>query len=216
LEEQQSSPKVRGYTMRARQESVEQTRLRITLATMRLHERVGPAATTVSAIADEAGVTRLTVYRHFPDDEALVKACSGHWRTLHPRPDVDAWSRIADPVQRLRVALAETYAWARTAAAMMTKIYRDLDAMPAFVGEFLAQDERSRVAALATGFRARGSVRRLQAVLAHALHIRTWESLCVDGGLADDETVELMVAAVLAAVQAPATAATDASRVRPA
>jgi hypothetical protein len=87
--------------------------------------------------------------------------------------------------------------------------------MPAFVGEFLAQDERSRVAALATGFRARGSVRRLQAVLAHALHIRTWESLCVDGGLADDETVELMVAAVLAAVQAP-TAATDASRVRPA
>jgi hypothetical protein len=96
-------------------------------------------------------------------------------------------------------------------------IYRDLDAMPAFVGEFLAQDERCRVAALASGFRARGSaVRRLQAVLAHALHIRTWESLCVDGGLADDETVELMVAAVLAAVQAPATVATDTSRVRPA
>ena len=84
--------------MRARQESVEQTRLRITEATMRLHERVGPAATTVSAIADEAGVTRLTVYRHFPDDAALVIACSGHWRALHPRPDLrPAGHRSATP-----------------------------------------------------------------------------------------------------------------------
>ena len=72
--------------MRARQESVEQTRLRITEATMHLHETLGPAATTVSAIAEEAGVTRLTVYRHFPDDEALFAACSAHWRELHPRP----------------------------------------------------------------------------------------------------------------------------------
>jgi hypothetical protein len=32
------------------------------------------------------------------------------------------------------------------------------------------------------------------------LHIRTWESLCVDGALDNDEAIELMVAAVLAAV----------------
>lgn len=188
--------------MRARQESVEQTRLRITEATMRLHERVGPAATTVSAIADEAGVTRLTVYRHFPDDAALVLACSGHWRTLHPRPDADRWASIRDPVERLRTALSETYTWAQTAAPMMTMIYRDLDAMPAFVGEFLAADEQSRVATLAKGFRARGRpARRLHAALGHALHIRTWESLCVDGALDNIEAAELMVAAVLAAVQ---------------
>jgi AcrR family transcriptional regulator len=199
-----SSPKTRGYTMRARQESVEQTRLRITEATMRLHERVGPAATTVSAIADEAGVTRLTVYRHFPNDAALVIACSGHWRALHPRPDQNGWASIADPVQRLRTALSETYTWAHSAAPMMTKIYRDLDAMPAFVREFLAKDEQSRVTILATGFRARGrATQRLRAALRHAMHIQTWESLCIDGALADDEAIELMVGAVLAAVQAP-------------
>jgi AcrR family transcriptional regulator len=205
LAERVRSPKVRGYTMRARQESVDQTRLRITEATMRLHERIGPAATTVSAIADEAGVTRLTVYRHFPDDATLVIACSGHWRALHPRPDASLWESIGDPVQRLRTALSETYTWAHAAAPMMTKIYRDLDAMPAFVGEFLAEDEQSRVAVLATGFRARGRpALRLRAALRHALHIRTWESLCVEGGLDDDEAVELMVAAVLSAVPAPA------------
>jgi AcrR family transcriptional regulator len=189
--------------MRVRQETVEQTRLRITEATVRLHERVGPAATTVSAIADEAGVTRLTVYRHFPDDAALIISCSGHWRALHPRPDTARWASIADPVQRLRAALAETYTWSRTAAPMMTKIYRDLDAMPAFVGEFLAAEQQSRVTILAKGFRARGrAARRLNAALHHVLDIRSWESLCVDGALEDGEAVELMVATVLAAVPA--------------
>jgi AcrR family transcriptional regulator len=211
LGEQRSSPKVRAYTMRARQESVEQTRLRIIEATMGLHERVGPAGTTVSAIADEAGLTRLTVYRHFPDDAALVLACSGHWRALHPRPDSSRWASISDPAQRLRTALSETYSWSHSAAPMMTKIYRDLDTLPAFVAEFLAQEEQSRVAVLARGFRARGrAVRRLHAALGHALSIQTWVSLCVDGALDDDEAVELMVAAVLAAVAPPARVATTA------
>jgi AcrR family transcriptional regulator len=187
--------------MRARQESVDETRLRITEATMRLHERVGPAATTVSAIADEAGVTRLTVYRHFPDDTALVIACSGHWRALHPRPDPVGWASITDPVDRLRTALSETYAWSRTAAPMMMNIYRDLHTMPAFVGDFLASDEQHRIATLSKGFRARGrAAKRLQTALRHALHIRTWQSLCDDGALDDDEAVALMVAAVRAAV----------------
>ncbi len=202
LGEQVSSPKARPYTMRVRQESVDETRLRITEATMRLHERVGPAATTVSAIADEAGVTRLTVYRHFPDDAALIVACSGHWRELHPRPDPIRWAAISDPVDRLRTALSETYAWSRTAAPMMTNIYRDLDTMPAFVGEFLASEEQHRIATLSKGFRARGRAgTRLRTALAHALHIRTWQSLCGDGALDDDEAVVLMVAAVLAAVR---------------
>jgi AcrR family transcriptional regulator len=202
LGEQLRSAKTRPYTMRARRENVEQTRLRITEATMRLHESVGPAATTVSAIANEAEVTRLTVYRHFPDEAALVTACSGLWRSLHPRPDPNGWASISDPVERLRVALAETYLWARTAAPMMTRIYRDLDAMPGFVAEFIAQEERTRVATLAKGFAARGrSVARLDAALRHALHIRTWESLCVDCGLDDHDAVELMVGTVLTAVR---------------
>ena len=101
LGEQPSSPKARPYTMRVRQESVDETRLRITEATMRLHERIGPAATTVSAIADEAGVTRLTVYRHFPDERALFNACSSHYMAQHQLPDATAWRQIVDPEERL-------------------------------------------------------------------------------------------------------------------
>jgi AcrR family transcriptional regulator len=194
-------PQARGYRMQSRQSRVDETRLRITEATMRLHERVGPSATTVSAIAEDAQVTRLTVYRHFPDEDSLVLACSTHWGQLHPRPDPATWAQITDPVQRLRTALGETYAWARTAAPMMRMIDRDIDSMPGFVGQFLADDERARVAALATGFGARGrAARRLAVALAHALRVGTWDSLCADGGLTDREAIDLMVGAVLAAV----------------
>ena len=85
--------------MRARQEAVDERRLRITEAIVSLHESVGPRATTVSAIAEQAAVTRLTVYRHFPDEASLVGACSAHWSRLHPRPDPESWAGIDDPVQ---------------------------------------------------------------------------------------------------------------------
>lgn len=190
----------RPYTMRARQDTVGETRLAITEATMRLHERVGPRATTVSAVAEEANVTRLTVYRHFPTDNALVIACSAHWSELHPRPEPSAWARIRDPVVRLRTALSETYRWAATAAPMMTMIHRDVDVMPTFVGDYLAADQKHRVAVLAVGFRARGrAAKRLHVALAHALRISTWQSLCADGGLTDGEAVDMMVGAVLTA-----------------
>jgi AcrR family transcriptional regulator len=189
----------REYTMRARQQAVDQTRLKITEATMALHESVGPRHTTVSAIAEQAGVTRLTVYRHFPDESSLVVACSQHWATLHPRPDISGWQAIADALPRLRTALLETYHWARDAAPMMSKIHRDLDAMPEFVADFLAEDERARVAALVEPFAAEGVAhRRLTAVVGHALDIRTWESLCLRGQLDDLAAVHAMEAAVTA------------------
>jgi AcrR family transcriptional regulator len=167
---------------------------------MRLHEEVGPAATTVSAIAELAGVTRLTVYRHFPDDDELIAACSVHWRTLHPRPDVRDWGKVVDPVERVGVALGETYRWARGAAPMLSMIYRDLDQLPAFVAGALDEDKRARVRVLARGFHVRGRAsRRLESVLAHALDVRTWQSLCDDGGLYDAEAVDLMTGLVAAA-----------------
>jgi len=196
----EEEPSSRRYTMRARQSTVDQTRLAITEATMRLHERVGPRDTTISAVAEEAQVTRVTVYRHFPTDDALVIACSAHWRELHPRPDVAAWSGIDDPIARVRTALTEMYAWAATAAPMMTMIHRDVDSMPSFVGQYLATDEKQRVDALAVGFHARGgAARRLRAALAHGLRISTWQSLCADGGLTGGEAADVMVGAVLAA-----------------
>ena len=76
-----------------------------------LHEERGAAETTISEIAKRAGVGRVTVYRHFPDEEALYAACSGHYFSQHPFPDLERWRQIPLPADRLRVALRETYAW---------------------------------------------------------------------------------------------------------
>src|SRR5688572_3445381 len=103
--------KRRRYRKRRRAEQEAETRRRITEAAVKLHGTVGPAKTTVSGIAREAGVQRATVYRHFPDEEAIYEACTSHYRSLHPPPDLERWAGLPDPEERLRVALREVYAF---------------------------------------------------------------------------------------------------------
>src|ERR671914_3025215 len=101
----------RRYEKRARAAQEEATRLRIIEATIALHGTVGPARTTISAIADRAGVRRATVYRHFPDERALFLGCSGTWRERNPVPDPATWAAIPDPAERLTAALDAIYGW---------------------------------------------------------------------------------------------------------
>src|SRR5439155_11554065 len=98
---------------------------RITESAMTLHGTLGPAQTSISAVAEHAGVRRSTVYRHFPDEAALFGACSSHWAALNPPPDVAAWARIADPDERLRTALGELYAYYGRTGEMFDRLLRD-------------------------------------------------------------------------------------------
>ena len=115
----------RRYRQLRRAELEAQTRLRITEAAMKLHGTVGPLRTTVTAVAEEAGVQRGTVYRHFPDEDALFGACSMHWMSLNPTPSPDAWVGIDDPSQRLRRALVELYHWYERNQRMLDNVFRD-------------------------------------------------------------------------------------------
>src|SRR5438477_8671872 len=124
------SDKKRPYRKTRRAELEEQTRLRITESTVELHSTRGPARTSISAVAERAGVRRSTVYRHFPDEAALFAACSGHWLASNPPPDLGAWAAIKDPEQRLRAALAEIYRYYRTTEPMMANLHRDEDSVP--------------------------------------------------------------------------------------
>src|ERR687890_591130 len=101
----------RPYRMTRRAELEEQTRRRITESTVALHEELGPARTSISAVAQRAGVRRSTVYRHFPDEETLFAACSSHWRADNPPPDPSEWAAIEDPAERTETALRELYAF---------------------------------------------------------------------------------------------------------
>ena len=66
-------PASRTYELKRRAELQEETRRRIVAAAVELHTTLGPSRTTVQAIAEKAGVTRPTVYAHFPDARSLFE-----------------------------------------------------------------------------------------------------------------------------------------------
>src|SRR5215204_4591929 len=121
----------RKYELKKRAEAQDETRRRITEAAVELHGSVGPAQTTISAIAERAGVQRLTVYRHFPDERSLYAACTGHWRAQHPPPDPEPWTRIEDPAERAETALRELYGWYAANEPMLANAERDRPLVPA-------------------------------------------------------------------------------------
>jgi AcrR family transcriptional regulator len=191
----------REYTKTRRAQLEAETRRRITQATVDLHREVGPARTTISAVAERAGVQRLTVYRHFPDEPSLLRACSSHWRAGHPAPDPSPWPAIGDPEERLRAALGAFYEYYASDEPMMAKIRRDAEVMPnlaaqiADVGEYMAMV----VEILAAGWGARGRRRGLvRAAIGHVLEFETWRSLERRQGLERAAAVELAVALVRA------------------
>lgn len=184
----------RPYRMGARAEQQALTRRRIAEAAVELHGTVGPARTTISAIAERAGVERLTVYRHFPDERALYAACSSHFLREHPPPDLEGPMSIAEPMKRLQAVLLTLYRYYRETQGVMGALLRDAAAAP-LVAEYLGP-YRAMLGELAGGLSAAmadaGDARVRRAAIGHALSFTTWRSLALDEGLDDEEAAALM------------------------
>jgi AcrR family transcriptional regulator len=186
------SDQKRPYRMKRRAELEAETRRRITESAVALHERIGPAHTSITAIAEEAGVRRSTVYRHFPDEEALFAACSSHWRSLNPPPDPAAWAAIEDPDIRTETALRELYAFYGRTHRMYESLFRDESLVPAVerrLRDFHGYLEAVRDVLLKGRGRA---TRRMRAAIGHAVSFGTWRSLAQEQQLAPEDSVALM------------------------
>lgn len=197
----QKNPK-RKYQLKQRAAEMAATRQRITEAAVELHGTVGPARTTLSAVAKRAGVQRHTVYRHFPTEADLFDACSSHHITANPWPDPDPWRTISDPQQRLAQALEELYAYYERTEPMLSNIFRDAELVEALrptlipLQTYLA--EATEI--LTAGWPTRGRRRHvLAAALHHAIDFQTWRSLAGDKNITRTEAVELVTALVEAA-----------------
>ena len=194
----------RPYRMRQRARALEQTRQRITEAAVELHGTLGPAQTSMSAVAERAGVRRSTLYRHFPDEVALFDACSAHWAAANPLPDLARWAAIASPDERLETALSELYDFYERTEGMLDNLFRD---------EPISRMVEERFGALRAYFaeahqvlwrgrRLRGSAaHRTKAAIGHVLAFSTWKSLVREQGLTTEDAVALMYGLVQAASQ---------------
>jgi AcrR family transcriptional regulator len=185
----------RKYELKKRAERQQETRRRIVEAAVELHGTIGPARTTVSAIAERAGVQRHTYYRHFPDERSLGLACSGLYMRTNPMPDPEPWREIDDLEQRLRHGLGALYAYYERNEPMLSNVTRDaeLDPVVAEIGRMRMDPPLGAIrAVLANGRRSK----RLLALLDVALAFSTWRTLVRDSGLSRKEAVETMVAAI--------------------
>ena len=193
-----SSPKGvprRPYRQRARAQAQELTRRRIAEAALELHGTIGPQRTTISAIADRAGVERVTVYRHFPDERALFTACSRHFFEDHPQPDLAKPMTIADPVLRTQSVLLTLYAYYREVEPMMSALLRDAPAVPLlteYLGPYVAM-LRDLADALAAAWPRASNPGMTRAAIGHALAFPTWHSLAREQGLTDQQSVEMVL-----------------------
>jgi len=201
-----SPARKRPYRKRKRAEAEEETRRRITEAAVELHGTIGPAKTTVTEVAELAGVSRMTVYNHFPTDADLFVACSTHWANHNPFPDPSGWLQVADPETRLIGGLVELYAWYDRTHGMMENVLRDAGLVPSvgklmegFWGGYMDRV----VSALAEGWPGEPEHNgALRVTLRVAVDFHTWRIL-TESGLGDEEAARLateMVAGAAAMV----------------
>lgn len=184
----------RAYRLKQRALTEEETRLRIVEATVNLHQAVGDARTTVSAIAEAAGVGRVTVYRHFPDERALLTACTSHYFSQNPPPNPESWQAVDDPATRLRLALTELYTFYERNERMLARAEQDAPANPilAELLEPFSQLLQAMRAILLHGWPHPVSP-SLAPLVGLALAFTTWQSLVRQQNLSSAEAVDLMV-----------------------
>jgi AcrR family transcriptional regulator len=189
----------RKYEMKRRAERQKETHRRITEAAVELHQTVGPARTTVSAIAEKAGVQRHTYYAHFPELKDLYQACMGHYMEQNPLPEPPFWADVADAEERLRVALSEVYAYYSRNEAMVSNVLRDAPLDPIAQESMVSfyQYWEAMRNALTDAFEASGERREaLLGAIALALDFQTWRTLVRQQELSQDRAVELVVGMV--------------------
>lgn len=189
--------KRRTYRQTTRAARVAETRQRIVDAAIELHTTVGPARTSLSQVANKAGVSRPTLYAHFPDEVALLRACTHQSLASDPPPDPDTWAQLTPAEDRVRQALTELYEYFERTESLTANVIRDMAVVPAmrelnapiFEAAFAVMRE-----VLVAGFGDRSETRRARrsAAAAVALAFPTWQILVRQRGLASRQAVELM------------------------
>ncbi len=170
----------RTYTLKRRAEQQAETRRRIVEAAVELHGMVGPAQTTISMVAERAGVQRHTLYAHFPDERACSwRARRCRWSVAPAGPQGLACDRGSD--ERLRTGLGEIYDWYERNADLAACVLRDAE-----YHELTREIAALRYGPYLAAYRevlGAGLNAKQRAMLRLALSFFTWRTLVRESGL---------------------------------
>ncbi|TMF85491.1 MAG: TetR family transcriptional regulator [Chloroflexi bacterium] len=135
----------RRYQMATRERAVQETRQRIIDAAISLHAQRGVIATNWEEIAEGAGVSTATVYRHFPSLGELVPACA---RTAFeagaslptPAQAAAAFAGLTRPAPRIERLIRESCRCYELGAGWLAAARRDAKSVPALDRAVRLQD----------------------------------------------------------------------------
>lgn len=128
----------RSYRMQGRAKTQSETRERIVLATMQMHDERGVAAVSFVDIAKRAGIGVATIYRHFPTLGSLVAACGAHvWKEMDPPVPERAsepFEGITGTEERLKRLVDEIDQFYRRGAVRLAAAHADRHLIPELDG----------------------------------------------------------------------------------
>ena len=192
----------RQYNMGARAAAVAKTRTAIVLAARQLHVERGLVATSWDDIAERAGVSTATVYRHFPSLAELVPACAQTvFDLIQPLTPAQAAGvfasveRAADRFEHIARSSAHCY---QAGADWLHAAQRERDFLPELEAAMgVIEDSLRQLVTTAVG---RRLTKADHALLFVVCDFPLWWSLS-SSGLSDRATEEAMVRLVLKEVE---------------
>ena len=128
----------RRYQLGRRAETTGETRRRIVEATFNLHAERGIADTSMTAIAERAGVSVGTVYHHFPSYADAIAACGAYTAEHAPAPTAALFEGAATRQERVACLARALFDYYERVPALES-VRRDRQLTPTL--EAFARDE---------------------------------------------------------------------------
>src|SRR6266545_1900111 len=169
----------RRYRLDSRAEAAEQTRRRILDAIHALHAEQGIYATTMSHIAERAGVSVGTVYHHFPTYEDAVFACAKETAEMLPFPTAQIFADSSTMDARVRRLTREGFGFYERLPEY-ERVRSERWGMPP-IAAYVEREENNRLALTREALRPFKVKARLVSTCAALLDVAVYGALTRDG-----------------------------------
>jgi AcrR family transcriptional regulator len=181
--------------MRNRDESFAQTNRRIVQAAIGLHAERGVLDTSWQDIAERAGVSPVTVYRHFRSLSELIPACARSFvDSVAPLAEEDARAAFAElmlPLERLEMLIRDDCSCYARGREWFHAAMRESDLVPE-LGAVVSAQQATLAILIRAALEDHDPSGELVSALQAVIDFPFWRAL-IQAGVAEDEAPRIML-----------------------